>query len=122
MRIGLGRLSAITVLVAALGLMGALAASASTESFECRFTGEVRLMPGLTEQPEVQRIHVIGSVFGCGEPRANWEGELNAHLTTAEPVTCAALKGNGAANSASSSFKMAWARNGFGISAGSACR
>jgi hypothetical protein len=96
MRRDVGR-SAVTVLVA-IGVMGALAASASADSVTCGMSSKIRLEPGLTETPHQQFIELRGGKLSeCSGDTKATKAEFGAGMRTAEPVTCAALRGTGAA-------------------------
>jgi hypothetical protein len=125
MRIAFRRLSVVAGAIGALGLAGVLAASASAESIECKFIASVRLSPGLTEQPQVQHIRISGGAQGFCDASSEAtpgtegrEGWFHAQLSTAEPVTCAVLKGPGAPSSTSSRLRIQWVRGFEGISLG----
>jgi hypothetical protein len=100
MKIKLGKVSALTVLVSGIGLMGAFAASASADSITCEIKGSIKLSPGLTESPQVQNIavtmHKGAKLTGCsGVETKVTGGNVNIHMKTEKPVTCAALKSAG---------------------------
>lgn len=57
-------------------------------------TADIRLSPGLTNTPTVQKMKITGRMSGCeAEPFATVN--YTATLKTAGPVTCAALAGPG---------------------------
>jgi hypothetical protein len=102
MKINLGRLSALSVLVSAIGLMCAFTASASADSITCKVTGTIKLSPGLTETPQVQNIQIVkkkGALLSecTGSETSVTGGNINIHMRTTEAVSCSALTGPGAA-------------------------
>jgi hypothetical protein len=102
MKIKLGKLSVLTVLVSAIGLMSAFAASASADSITCEISGSIKLSPGLTETPQVQNIsitkHKGAALTACsGTETTVTGGNVNIHMKTEKAVTCAALKSTGEA-------------------------
>jgi hypothetical protein len=120
MRITFRRLSVLTAVISALGLMAAFAASASADSIKCNTSGSIKLSPGLTETPTVQNIQVKGTLSACtGEETTVKGGKYNAHLKTTEAVTCSALSGAGAAETPESGIILKWTPHGGGNSLGS---
>jgi hypothetical protein len=119
MRINFSRLSVLTVLISALGLMTAFAASASADSITCNTNGSIKLSPGLSESPTVQNIQLKGTLSSCtGMETEVKGGKYNAHLKTAEPVTCKALSGPGVPSSPESGIILKWTPHGGGNSLG----
>jgi len=119
MRIKFARLSALTALISAFGLMTAFAASASADSITCNTKGSIKLSPGLSEKPTVQNVQLKGTLSSCtGTETTVTGGKYNAHLKTAEPVTCAALSSSGAAETPESGIIFKWAPHGGGNSLG----
>jgi hypothetical protein len=119
MRITFTRLSLLTALISAFGLMTAFAASASADSITCNTSGSIKLSPGLSETPTVQNVQLKGSLSSCsGEETTVKGGKYNAHLKTAEPITCAALSGSGAAETPESGIILKWSPHGGGNSLG----
>jgi hypothetical protein len=102
MKIKLGRMSRLTVLISAIGLMCAFSASASADSITCEISGSIKLSPGLAESAQVQNIAVTMHKGAKLSGRAGTEttvtgGNVNIHMKTEKPVTCAALKSAGEA-------------------------
>jgi hypothetical protein len=101
MRSKLGRLSVLTTLIAAVGLMAAFASSASADSITCKVSGLIKLSPGLTQTPHVQNIQITkkkGALLSecSGSETAVTGGTVSVHMRTTEAVACSALKGAGA--------------------------
>jgi hypothetical protein len=119
MRINFARLSVLTVLISALGLMTAFAASASADSISCSTKGSIKLSPGLSETPTVQNVQVKGTLSSCSGTETEVKGgKYNAHLKTTEAITCAALSSSGAAETPESGIILKWTPHGSGLSAG----
>ena len=73
----------------------------------------------MSETPTVQNVQVKGSLSHCsGEETMIKGGKYNAHLKTAEPITCAALSGAGAAETPESGIIFKWTPHGGGNSLG----
>ncbi len=53
--------------------------------------GTIKLSPGLSETPHVQKITVTGELKGCEGPLGIESGTYVDHLKTTEEVTCSAL-------------------------------
>ena len=122
MRIKLGRLSALAVLISAVGLMFAFTASASADSITCEISGSIKLSPGLSESAQVQNISITrhrgAALTSCsGSETAVTGGNATIHMKTEKAVTCAALKSTGEAIGESNAvFK--WQPKGSGNSTG----
>jgi hypothetical protein len=101
MRSKLGKLSVLTMLISAVGLMAAFASSASADSITCKVSGAIKLSPGLTETPQVQNIQITkkkGALLSecSGTETTVTGGNINIHMRTTEAVSCSALTGPGA--------------------------
>jgi hypothetical protein len=105
MRIKFGRLSSASALLAALGLMAAIAPSASADSLSCQISGSISLFPGLSEAPTVQIVKITNpgaKLTNCTGTEtivtggSLWVKGFSAERTK-EAITCQALKGPGAA-------------------------
>ena len=105
MRINFGRLSSASALLAALGLMAAIAPSASADSLSCQINGSISLFPGLSEAPTVQIVKITNpgaKLTNCTGTETTvtggslWVKGFSAERTK-EAITCQALKGPGAA-------------------------
>jgi hypothetical protein len=119
MRLNFSRISALTALISALGLMTAFAASASADSITCNTSGSIKLSPGLSETPTVQNVQLKGTLSSCsGTETTVTGGKYNAHLKTAEAITCSALSGSGAAETPESGIIFKWSPKGGGNSLG----
>src|ERR1700730_12776317 len=119
MRIKFSKLSALTALFSAVGLLTAFAASASADSVTCNTNGSIKLSPGLSETPTVQNIQVKGTLSACsGTETMVKSGKYNAHLKTAEAITCSALSSAGAAETPESGIILKWRPKGGGNSLG----
>jgi hypothetical protein len=103
MRINFGRVSSATALLAALGLMAAIAPSASADSLSCQINGSISLFPGLSEAPTVQIVKITNpgaKLTNCtGTETIVTGGSLwvKGSERTKEAITCQALTGPGAA-------------------------
>jgi hypothetical protein len=105
MRINFGRLSLAAALLATLGLMAAIASSASADSLTCEISGSIALRPGLSETPTVQSVKITNpgaTLTNCtGAETVVTGGSVWVKgfgpETTKEAITCKALKGSGAA-------------------------
>jgi hypothetical protein len=104
MRINLARFSPATALLAALGLMGAFASSASADSLSCEISGSISLFPGLSETPTVQSVKITNpgaKMTNCtGTETVVTAGSVwvkGLGTRTKEAITCKALTGTGAA-------------------------
>jgi hypothetical protein len=102
MRIKVGGRSLLTAAIAAIGLMGALTASASADSITCEVSGSIKLSPGLTETPTVQNVGITkhkGALLSkcSGAEPAVTGGNIHVVAKTKEAITCKALKESGAA-------------------------
>jgi hypothetical protein len=84
----------------------AATASASGAVTRCATEGTVKLSPGLTTTPAVQKIEIKGRMSGCAGESAVTEGTFQLIEQTAEPVTCAALKEGG--STLDGSIKLKW--------------
>jgi hypothetical protein len=105
----LHKLSVLGTLFAAIALMWAFAASASADSVTCEMSGNIKVSPGLTESPKVQNIQIKGSLSKCaGTETKVMSASYNAHLKTAEAVSCATLKGTGSPSAAESTILLKW--------------
>jgi hypothetical protein len=105
------KLSLLTAAIAVLGLMGALATSASADSITCEISGSIKLSPGLTESPQVQKLGItkhkgalLSNCTGAVETAVTG-GNLHVVGNTTEAVTCSALTGAGAPTSDAGIFK-----------------
>jgi hypothetical protein len=97
MRINFGRLSVLTAAIAAIGLMGALSASASADSITCEISGAIKLSPGLSETPTVQNVgitaHKGAKLANCkGVETTVTGGSIHVVAKTKEAITCKVLK------------------------------
>ena len=113
------KLAVLTAAIAAMGLMGALATSASADSITCEISGAIKLSPGLTESPQVQNLGItrhkgalLSNCTGAVETKVTG-GNLHVVGKTTEAVTCAALKGTGAKTEDAGIFK--WQPKGEGF-------
>jgi hypothetical protein len=53
--------------------------------------GTIKLTPGLTETPAVQKVTITGELSGCDGPNVPETGKYTDHETTTEEFTCSAL-------------------------------
>jgi len=125
MRIKFGRLSVLTAAIAAIGLMGALAASASADTLKCEVSGSIKLSPGLSETPTVQNVgitaHKGAKLANCtGEETMVTGGSIHVVAKTKEAVTCKVLKESpGAALESTGDAIFKWLPHGTEQSTGS---
>jgi hypothetical protein len=105
MRINFGRFSSAAALLAALGVMAAIAPSASADSLSCEINSSISLFPGLSETPTVQSVKITNpgaKLTNCTGTEtivtggSLWVKGFSAERTK-EAITCQALKGPGAA-------------------------
>ncbi len=110
----------LAVLAVTLGTLGVSVASASAATTTCAgSSGTIKLSPGLSESPQVQNITINGTLSECsGEGSTVTGAKYVAHLKTAEPVTCSALTGAGAAEEGGT-IVLKWSPKGQGNSMGS---
>jgi hypothetical protein len=99
------KLPVLAAAIAVMGLMGALASSASADSLTCEISGSISLYPGLSETPKVQSVKITNpgaKLTNCTGTETIvtggflWVKGTQAE-TTKEAITCQALKGPGAA-------------------------
>ncbi len=91
--------SVLAALAVPLGAMGVSTASASAATAtECTGnSGTIKLSPGLSETPQVQNISIKGTLSGCSGEEGFTGASYNAHLKTADAVSCSVLTEAGAA-------------------------
>jgi hypothetical protein len=124
MKIKLGRVSALAVLVSALGLMFAFSASASADSITCEISGSIKLSPGLTETPNVQNVgitrHKGAALSGCtGVETTVTGGSIHVVAKTKEAVSCKSLKEAGVPLESANDAIFKWQPSGTEQSTGS---
>jgi len=74
--------------------------------------GTIKLSPGLTETPAVQKMTISGELAGCEGPAVPESGKYTAKDVTTEAVTCATLSGATLEGTASKSFSVIWNEEG----------
>jgi hypothetical protein len=124
MQIKLSRVSALTVLVSAIGIMCAFSASASADSITCEVSGSIKLSPGLSETPTVQNVgitsHKGAKLANCkGSETTVTGGTIHVVAKTKEAVSCKTLKESGAALESANDAQFKWAPKGEPMSTGS---
>jgi hypothetical protein len=79
-----------------------------TES--CAFnSGVIKLAPGITETPAVQKVTVTGAMTGCEGPSSDaTTGSYIAHMITTEPLTCSSLTSASLNGTASKGVSITW--------------
>ena len=75
--------------------------------------GTIRLTPGLTNTPHIQRITLSGQLSGCNGPNVPEAGSYVDHLKTTEAVTCSALSSASTVpTTKSTSLRITWIEEG----------
>jgi hypothetical protein len=118
------KLSVLTAAIAAIGLLGALSASASADTLKCEVSGAIKLSPGLSETPTVQNVgitaHKGAKLANCtGTETMVTGGSIHVVAKTKEAITCKVLKESGAALESTNDAIFKWAPSGTEQSTGS---
>jgi hypothetical protein len=81
-------------------------------------SGKIKLKPGLSEKPAVQKIALAGNLSGCAGPLGFESASYTAKLLTTEAVTCLALSSGAQEGTSSTSLSVTWLPAGNGRSTG----
>lgn len=71
-------------------------------------SGTIKLSPGITETPAIQKITVTGAMTGCAGPLDPEAGTYIGHLLTTEEITCSSLSSAALEGTHSKSFAITW--------------
>jgi hypothetical protein len=120
MRTSVIRIALAAVLLVCFAVVGT--ASASADSTTCSASGTIKLSPGLSNEPTVQNVQIKAALSGCESVESEvTSGKINAHFKTAEPISCATLKGAGVGAAAEENkIILKWKPHGSGNSQGTA--
>ena len=98
----------LSMVVAAIAVMGATASAASAApTTTCENSGTIKLSPGLSATPQVQNVTVKGVLSNCVSSESSVTGgKYVGHLKTTEAIDCSALTGAGAADEGTIVLKL----------------
>jgi hypothetical protein len=118
------KLSLLAAAATTIGLLAAVAGSASADSITCEISGSIKLSPGLSETPTVQNVgitaHKGAKLAGCtGTGTTVTGGSVHVVAKTKEAITCKALTESGAALESANDAIFKWAPKGTENSTGS---